>query len=255
MNKLIVEKIQRIQVIHFNNPENLNALSTGLLAEISRQLQVAEQDNGIDCVVLYGGTKAFSCGSDIKELEKKSPLEVFYDERTGYWNQIFQFKKPLIAAVNRFVLGSGFELALMCDIVVASDDAVFGNPEIDLGLLPGAGATVLLPKLIGKNRAFEMIVTGEQINAAKALEIGLINHVVAPDKTIAKGVEIAQLISSKSRTSTMFIKECLRNSSGDNLESARKMERMLFSLIFSSKNSQKGIEAYLGKTKPVFDNN
>lgn len=255
MAKLIKTEIRdSIQIIELSCSDKLNELSTAMLAEIATTLETAAVNDKIDCTIIYGGQKSFSCGSDISEMLHKTSVDVYYDERTKYWNRIYDYQKPLLAAVNRLALGSGFELALMCDYIVASSDAVFGSPEVNLGLIPGASGTVILPDLIGRMRAFEWLATGDQKSAEELLQLGLVNKIVDGSQTLDCAIEFGRLLAKKSRLSIMFIKESLRHSSIKNITQARKQERMLFSLIFSSANAQEGIKAYVEKRKAEFKN-
>lgn len=252
MSLIQVSLKDSVQIITLNHSSSLNALSTGMLEEIAITLANAENDEQIGCSVLYGGNKAFSCGSDIREMEGKTPIQVYYDKRTKFWEIIFNYKKPLIAAVNRMALGSGFELALMCDAIISDKNAVFGNPEINLGLIPGAYGSVLLPELLGHRLAFEWMATGAHINADEIMKAGLINKLVVPEQTLATAILLAGELNEKPRQALWFVKELTRQKYKSELANARKMERMMFSLLFSTENTQEGIAAYIEKRKAKF---
>lgn len=222
-----------VAVIEMNG-EKLNALSTQMLKLLTDKLLIAEKSDGVRVIVIYGGKRAFSSGTDVSEFKNKKSLDMIHDQRSEYWSIIKSLKKPLIAAVNRFAVGSGCELAMICDIVIASEDACFGHPEIKLGLMPGAGGTIMLTQALGKARAMKMLLTGEYINAHQALEFGLVSQVVDASKTLSYSLELAANIAEKSPLAVRFIKQSVLLSLKNGVESTNKIERLLFSHLFST---------------------
>ncbi len=230
--------------------EVYNALRTNTLKEISEAL--LRETKNIKCVVLSGGEKVFAAGADINELEIKSTVESINDIRTTYWDVIKDFKKPIIAAVNGFCLGGGCELAMHCDIIIAGDNAKFGQPEINLGIMPGAGGTQRTLKAIGKSNAMLMLLTGSFIDAKSAMKMGLISEVLPPKTTMTRAMQIANVISSKSSLALCAIKSAVLASYETGLDSSLKYERRLFAGLLSSEDKKEGISAFKEKRKPKF---
>ncbi len=241
---------ENILVITINRSEVHNALRTNTLKEIASVLENCTDE--IRCVILTGGQKVFAAGADINELDEKGALESIQDIRTSYWEAIKEFKKPIIASVNGFCLGGGCELAMHCDIIIAGDNAQFGQPEINLGIMPGAGGTQRLTKALGKSNAMLALLTGEFINAKSAQKMNLISEVVPVETTMIRSMEIANKIVKKSPLAASAIKSAVLNSYESGLSASLKYEKIIFSGILSSADKNEGIKAFKEKRKPKF---
>lgn len=243
-------KNSSILVITIDRIEVYNALRTNTLKEIASALTSSSDE--IRCVILTGGEKVFAAGADINELDKKGALESINDIRTSYWETIKDYKKPIIAGVNGFCLGGGCELAMHCDIIIAGDNAQFGQPEINLGIIPGAGGTQRLTKALGKSNAMLALLTGDFIDAKKAQKMNLISEVVPVKATMVRTMEIAQKICTKSPLAATAIKSAVLNSFDNGLSASLKYEKTIFSGILSTMDKKEGIKAYKEKRKPKF---
>ncbi|GHT92812.1 enoyl-CoA hydratase [Alphaproteobacteria bacterium] len=235
-----------IAVLTLNNPTKLNAVSSDLVEEIYSKTRDIEKKFNV--LVLCGGKKAFSAGTNISEIQalsyEKAYLDGFIDHR---WESIFDVKIPVIAAVSGYALGIGFELALMCDIVVASKTATFGFPEVNLGLMPGMGGTQMLTGIVGSKIASEIMMTGRFVSAAEAKDLGIVSYLTEEDQHLEKAMELARKIAEKSVMSTRMIKEAVRLAQNIGLSSGMKVERQMFRSLFSTSFKQKGVEAFLNK--------
>ena len=252
---IIFEVENKIATIFFNRPKALNALNNALFDELNQALDQVEQNPDIRVLILTGaGDKAFVAGADILELNQMNPLQAKYFSRKGQkiFSKIEALPIPAIAAVNGYALGGGSEAALACDFIYASEKAVFGLPEINLGLIPGFGGTQRLARKLGINRAKEMIFTGQNINADQAREFGLVNRVCAPDALMDEVLKTANAIATKGKASLRAAKEVLQNGAGTDLETACKIENDAFGLTMASEDAKEGTSAFLEKRKPVF---
>ena len=251
---ILVERRQGVAIITINRPEKRNALNIQTRAEGAAVLDELSADDSVRVAVFTGaGDKAFVAGADIAEFAERTALtqrEVMLDR--GLFNAVDTFPKPVIAMVNGYCLGGGCELALACDIRVASDNASFGQPEINLGIIPGGGGTQRLTRLVGEGKAMEMILSGEIINAQEAFRIGLVNHVVPADQLEAKTMEIANRIAEKSPIALRLAKEAVKLASRSNLDEGLRREVDLFALCFSSEDKDEGVKAFLEKRKAEF---
>jgi len=243
-------KDDNILIITLNRNEVYNALRTNTLKEISFTLQNCTEE--INCVILTGGDKVFAAGADINELEVKGVVESINDIRTSYWETIKDFKKPIIACVNGFCLGGGCELAMHCDIIIAGDNATFGQPEINLGIIPGAGGTQRTVKAMGKSNAMLMLLTGSFIDAKTAQKMNLVSEVVPVQTTMIRCEEIASIIASKSSLAISAIKSAVLASYDSGLTASLKYEKIIFSGILSNDDKKEGIESFKEKRKPKF---
>ena len=239
-----------ILIITLNRSEVYNALRTNTLKEIHETLKNC--DDEIKCIILTGGEKVFAAGADINELEVKGALESINDVRTSYWESIKEFKKPIIAAVNGFCLGGGCELAMHCDIIICGDNAQFGQPEINLGIMPGAGGTQRTVKAMGKSNAMLMLLTGDFIDAKTAQKMNLVSEVVPVQSTMIRALEIATKIAKKSPLAISAIKSAVLASYDSGLSTSLKYEKTIFSGILSSEDKKEGIKAFKEKRKPNF---
>jgi enoyl-CoA hydratase/carnithine racemase len=242
-----------VQLIRLNRPEALNALNGKLLAELSRALDAAEADAGVGALVLTGSEKAFAAGADIKEMADKSYAEMFLtDFFAAASRRIEQFRKPIIAAVAGYALGGGCELAMLCDFIIAADTAKFGQPEINLGVMPGIGGTQRLARLVGKSKAMDMILTGRQMDAAEAERAGLVSRVVSPDRLLDEAVVAAARIAGQSPLAVMMNKEAVNAAGETTVAAGLAMERRMFHSLFAFGDQKEGMAAFLEKRKPRF---
>lgn len=242
-----------VLIIQINRPNELNALRTKLLGEIAEVLEIVENDTKMKCVVLTGDEKAFAAGADILEMTTKTSVDVLRDPRVNHWQTIRKFKKPLIAAVNGFCLGGGNELAMHCDIIVAGRKAKFGQPEINLGIIPGAGGTQRLTSMLGKSKAMKYILTGDFMSAEEAYEYGLVAELCEPEMTLETALKIAHKIAIKAPIAVELAKEAVLKASDGLLENGFDFERKAFSILFSTNDKKEGVDAFVNKRKPTFE--
>ena len=245
---------EAIAIVTLNRPKVLNALNTETLNELYEIFTQLDSDTGVRVIIITGSGKAFIAGADISEMNTYSPEEARAFSQLGHktMDAIQNTGKPVIAAINGFTLGGGLELALSCDILIASEKAVLGLPEVNLGLIQGFGGTQRLPRLIGKARAKELIFTGEALKAQKACEIGLVNRVVPPEELLPEAVKMAQLISTKGPVALALAKRAIESGYDVPLSDGCKKEIDAFVESFSSQDRDEGIKAFLEKRKPVF---
>jgi enoyl-CoA hydratase/carnithine racemase len=250
---LIVETADRVTLIRLNRPEALNALNAQLMDEICLALDAAEADDGVGCVVLTGSEKAFAAGADIKEMAAKTYAGAFNEDFFARWTRrIEQFRKPMIAAVGGYALGGGCELAMLCDFIIAAENAKFGQPEINLGVMPGMGGTQRLTRLIGKSKAMDMMLTARQMDAAEAERAGLASRVVPLDKLVEEALAAAKRIAGQSPVATKMTKELVNLAYETTLTTGLAMERRLFHSLFAFEDQAEGMAAFVEKRKPQF---
>jgi enoyl-CoA hydratase len=250
---LLVETADGVTLIRLNRPEALNALNTQLLGELGQALEAAEADDAVRCVVITGSEKAFAAGADIKEMSDKSYAQMFAADFFGdAARRIEQFRKPIIAAVAGYALGGGCELALLCDFVIAAETARFGQPEINLGVMPGMGGTQRLTRLVGKSKAMDMILTARQMDAAEAERSGLVSRVVPADKLVEEALAAARRIAAQSPLAVMMNKELVDAALETTLSTGVLMERRLFHSLFAFEDQKEGMAAFVEKRKPAF---
>ena len=251
---VLLDRRDRVAVITINRPEKRNALNIQTRAEGAAILDELRADDSVRVVIITGaGDKAFIAGADIAEFADRTAIsqrEIMLER--GLFNAVDTFPKPIIAMVNGYCLGGGCEVALACDIRVASETASFGQPEINLGIIPGGGGTQRLPRLVGEGKAMEMILTGEILDAQTAFNLGLVNHVVPADQLEIKTMEIANRIAEKSPIALRLAKEAIKLASRSNLDEGLRREVDLFALCFSSADKDEGVTAFLEKRKPEF---
>jgi enoyl-CoA hydratase len=249
---VIVEKDGAVAVVTLNRPQALNALSYGLVKDLSLAMQELDRDNQVRVIIITGGEKVFAAGADIKEMADRGPFDERIHERLGYRDQINKIAKPVIAAVSGFALGGGCELAMSCDIIVASESARFGQPEVNLGIIPGSGGTQRLTHLVGKHRAMEMVLTGDIINAADAERFGLVNRVVPVELLLEEAKNVAKKIAAKPALAIREAKEAVLKAANSSLDEGLEFERKAFYLLFASEDRTEGMRAFLEKRKPEF---
>lgn len=251
---ITVEKRGKVAILTINRPDKLNALNKQVHTEGVAALNELRKDDSIRVLVITGaGEKSFIAGADINEFEGQTPVTQrdLFHEKT-FFNTIDAFPKPVIAMVNGFCLGGGNELALACDLRIASENARFSQPEINLGIMCGGGGTQRLPRLIGEGRAMEMALTGEMIDATTAHKFGLVNHVYSSDELEAKTMELAEKIAEKAPIALQLSKEAVKFASRSNLDEGLRREVDLFAICFSTEDKREGVAAFLEKRKPVF---
>jgi enoyl-CoA hydratase len=245
----------QVGVITLNRPKQLNALNGQLMDELGHALKAFDADEAIGCMVLTGSEKAFAAGADITAMAKFSFAEAYKgDFITRNWETIRSVRKPVIAAVSGFALGGGCELAMMCDFIIASDTAKFGQPEIKLGIIPGAGGTQRLPRAVGKSKAMDMALTGRMMDAAEAERAGLVSRVVPQDKLMEEALGAALMICSYSQIATMAAKETVNRAFEGSLSDGLMFERRLFHALFATDDQKEGMDAFVNKRKAAFRN-
>jgi enoyl-CoA hydratase len=249
---VIVEKDDSIAVVTLNRPQQLNALSYDLVKDLSLALQELDQDNEVRVMIVTGGEKVFAAGADIKEMADRGPFDARIQERLAYRDRINRIAKPVIAAVSGFALGGGCELAMSCDIIIASETARFGQPEVNLGIIPGSGGTQRLPRAVGKYRAMEMVLTGEAMSAAEAERFGLVNRVVPVELLLDEAKKMAKKIAAKPVLAIKAAKEAVLKSFNMALDEGLEFERKSFYMLFASEDRKEGMKAFLEKRKPEF---
>jgi enoyl-CoA hydratase len=243
----------KVGIITLNRPKQLNALNDQLMDELGAALQAFDADEAIGCMVITGSEKAFAAGADIGAMAKYSFADVYKgDYITRNWEQIRAIRKPVIAAVSGFALGGGCELAMMCDFIIAADNARFGQPEIKLGVIPGAGGTQRLPRAVGKAKAMDMALTGRMMDALEAERAGLVSRVVALDKLMDETLGAALMICDYSQLAVMAAKESVNRAFESGLSDGVMFERRLFHALFATADQKEGMDAFLAKRKAEF---
>jgi len=254
-SNILVERRGAVGIVTLNRPQALNALNAALIAELGAAFDELESDPAIGAIVLTGNDKAFAAGADIKEMADKTYMQAYAEDFiTRGWERVAQCRKPVVAAVAGVALGGGCEIAMMCDIVIASETARFGQPEINLGTMPGAGGTQRLPRFVGKAKAMDLCLTGRMMDAAEAERAGLVSRVVAPDKLMAEAVAVAERISQMSRPIAMMVKEAVNRAFETTLAEGVRFERRLFHSTFATEDQKEGMAAFVAKRKPAFKN-
>jgi enoyl-CoA hydratase len=249
---ILVETHGRVGLIRLHRPQALNALCDQLVGELGTQLLAFDADPGIGAIVLTGSEKAFAAGADIKEMQDRAYPAVLMNDFIAHWETILRLHTPVIAAVAGFALGGGCELAMMCDIIVAADTAKFGQPEINLGVIPGAGGSQRLTRAVGKSKAMDMILTGRMMDAAEAERSNLVSRVFPADQLVAETLKIAQRIATLSPVATVLAKQAVNRAFETTLTEGVRAERSLFLSLFGTPDQREGMAAFAEKRKPSF---
>jgi enoyl-CoA hydratase len=244
---------RRTALITLNRPQALNALNDALMDELGAALLGYDRDDGIGCIVITGSAKAFAAGADIGAMAAQTYMQAYQGDFIGRnWETILRVRKPVIAAVAGFALGGGCELAMMCDFIIAADSAKFGQPEIKLGIIPGAGGTQRLPRAVGKAKAMDMVLTARVMDAAEAERAGLVSRVVPADKLLDEALAAAAAINALGGPSVMMAKECVNRAFEGTLADGVRYERRLFHSLFATEDQKEGMDAFVNKRKPQF---
>ncbi|PCM49419.1 enoyl-CoA hydratase [Pseudomonas fluorescens] len=249
---ILLENHGRVGLITLNRPQALNALNAQLVSEVNHALDGLEADADIGCIVITGSKKAFAAGADIKEMAELTYPQIYMDDLFSDSDRVANRRKPIIAAVNGFALGGGCELALMCDFILAGDNAKFGQPEINLGVLPGMGGTQRLTRAVGKAKAMEMCLSGRMIDAVEAERCGIVARIVPSDELLDEALKVAAVIASKSLPIAMMIKESVNRAFEVNLTEGVRFERRVFHAAFATQDQKEGMAAFVAKRAPEF---
>ena len=253
MSLVLVEREEPIAVVLLNRPQQLNALSDELMDELVSALRVLDEDKAVRCVVLGGSERSFAAGADIGELASATPVEHYYGRRIDRWDAIRSLRTPLVAAVSGYCLGGGCELAMSCDLIVASETAVFGQPETGVGIIPGAGGTQRLTRAVGKTLAMDVILSGRRLSAREALRAGLVARVVAREAWLEEAKRVALDIAAKAPVATQLAKEAVDRAYEGGLSLGLDYERRALYLAFASSDAKEGLNAFLEKRRPQFE--
>ena len=252
---IIAELNGGVGIVTLNRPKAMNALSDALMEELTAALDDFEADADIGCIVITGSEKAFAAGADIKEMQSKSYMDAYLDDFiTRNWERVTTCRKPVIAAVAGYALGGGCELAMMCDFIIAADTANFGQPEITLGVLPGAGGSQRLTRLVGKSKAMDMCLTGRIMDAEEAERAGLVSRVVAADDLLEETLKTAAKIAAMSLPAAMMVKEAVSRAEETSLSEGIRFERRLFHSAFATEDQKEGMDAFAAKRDPNWKN-
>jgi enoyl-CoA hydratase len=249
---ILVERDERVGIVTLNRPKELNALNFQLVKELADALEEFDRDEAIGCIILTGaGEKAFAAGADIKEMADKSPIDMM---QGGFenWQRIKHIRTPMIAAVNGYALGGGCELAMHCDMIVASENARFGQPEILIGVMPGAGGTQRLARTLGKFRTMEIVLTGAQVTAQEMASLGLVNRVVPRGELLNETIKLAKTVAAQAPIAARLAKEAVLAAFETSLEEGLEIERKNFYLLFATEDMREGMRAFIEKRKAQF---
>jgi enoyl-CoA hydratase len=241
-----------VALIQLNRPKELNALNLQLMQELRDALQALDKNENVRVIIITGNDQAFAAGADIKQMADKTAIDMLMIDQFSTWDQIRKTKKPIIAAVSGFALGGGCELTMTCDMIIASETAKFGQPEIKIGVMPGAGGTQRLTRAVGKVKAMELVLTGRFLSAEEALSYGLVNKVVPVEMYLYEAVQLATEIAQMSPVATMLAKEAVNRSFETHLDEGLNFERKNFYLAFASEDQKEGMKAFIEKRKPQY---
>ena len=249
---IITETRGRVGLVTLNRPQALNALNSTLVHELNAALEALDADRGIGCIVITGSERAFAAGADIKEMSSLTYPDTYLDDFITSWDRVAARRKPIIAAVAGFALGGGCELAMMCDIILAADTAKFGQPEIKLGVIPGAGGTQRLTRAVGKAKAMDLCLTGRMMDAAEAERAGLVARIVPAASLLDEAMKAAETIASMSLPSVMTAKESVNRAYETTLTEGLRFERRVFHALFATEDQKEGMAAFVDKRPPAF---
>ena len=249
---ILVSKEAAVGIIQLNRPKVLNALSFDTMLELVEAFEELDKDPSVNVIILTGGQNVFAAGADLKEMSQATPVDLMLGRRFELWDRIRKISKPIIAAIAGYCLGGGCELAMNCDIILAAETATFGQPEVNVGIMPGAGGTQRLTRAVGKYKSMEMILTGRSISAEEAHRIGLVNKVVPVESLMEEARRMASEIASKPPLSVRAAKEAILRAQDTALEVGLEFERRAFYLLFATKDGKEGMNAFLEKRKPAF---
>ena len=249
---IVLDIHDRVGLITLNRPQALNALNAQIVSEVNQALDSLEADPRIGCIVITGSKKAFAAGADIKEMAELTYPQIYLDDLFSDSDRIANRRKPIIAAVAGFALGGGCELALMCDFILAADNAKFGQPEVNLGVLPGMGGTQRLTRAVGKAKAMEMCLTGRLIDAVEAERAGIVARIVPADELVEEALKVAAVIAAKSLPVSMMVKESVNRAFEVNLAEGVRFERRVFHAAFATQDQKEGMAAFIAKRAPQF---
>ena len=249
---LILTKQDGYALVQFNRPDVLNALNIKLIQELVEALEALDADKEVRAIILTGNEKAFAAGADIKEMADATAVDMLIRDQFARWDKIRKIKSPIIAAVSGFALGGGCELSMTCDMIIASETAKFGQPEISIGVMPGAGGTQRLTRAVGKAKAMEIVLTGKMIGAQEALQWGLVNKVVPVEMYLEEAKSLAREIASKPPLAVRLAKEAVLKAFDTTIEGGLEFERKNFYLLFASDDQKEGMKAFVEKRKPLW---
>jgi enoyl-CoA hydratase len=253
-DNVAVETHGRVGIVRLNRPQALNALNAALISELSAAVDAFEADDNIGCILITGSDKAFAAGADIKEMAGKSFMEAFMADFVGRWDRVAHVRKPVVAAVAGFALGGGCELAMQCDLIIAADNAKFGQPEIKLGVIPGIGGTQRLTRAVGKAKAMDLILTGRMMDAQEAERAGLVARVVPLAELMSEAMKAAETIASMSLPALMVAKESVNRAFEVSLAEGVRFERRVFHSLFATEDQKEGMAAFVEKRTAEFKN-
>ncbi|MZE51922.1 enoyl-CoA hydratase [Streptomyces sp. SID5770] len=249
---ILVERKDRVALVTLNRPEALNALNLRVMEEVVAAFEELDRDPGVGCVVLTGSEKAFAAGADIKEMRPRSYMDMYLSDWFTAWDRLGQVRTPTVAAVAGYALGGGCELAMLCDVLLAADTAVFGQPEIKLGVIPGIGGSQRLTRAVGKAKAMELCLTGRTMDAAEAERAGLVSRIVPADELLSEAWEVAGTVAAMSKPVAMMAKESVNRAFETTLAEGVRFERRLFHAVFATKDQKEGMSAFVEKRPPGF---
>jgi enoyl-CoA hydratase len=251
---IIVETRGRVGLIRLNRPQALNALNRALMRELSQAIDAFEADGNIGCIIITGSEKAFAAGADIKEMADKTYIDAFLGNFAADWHRVADARKPIIAAVAGFALGGGCELALQCDLIIAAENAKFGQPEIKLGIIPGIGGTQRLTRAVGKAKAMDLILTGRMMDAQEAERAGVVARIVPAASLVEEALKAAETIASMSLPSVLAAKEAVDRAFETSLAEGVRFERRIFHSLFATADQKEGMAAFIAKRPAKFEN-
>lgn len=249
---ILVDTNGRVATITLNRPKALNALNDATMREVATATQALDADPAVGCIVITGSEKAFAAGADIKEMAEQSATGMFSSDWFAGWDTLGRVRKPVIAAVSGYALGGGCELAMMCDFILASETAKFGQPEINLGVLPGMGGSQRLTRAVGKSKAMDMCLTGRMMDAQEALQSGLVSRVLPAEGFLDEVAKVAELIAAKSLVAAQMVKETVNAAFETTLQHGIMFERRVFHSVFASEDQKEGMAAFVEKREPEF---